>query len=154
MIGHAPADDLAGRHILYSSQVQPALVSGDIRNLPLRVAQGPCEPDRVGAVSLEDTLEQVRGDTVAVPAVGRDRRPLPAPGWPKPVFPHESGDPLAGDANAVGLQFGMDARSPIALATVLENTSDLTNEMGLGAALRCSGLIAGLPVMEPAARHA
>ena len=53
MIRHAPADDLAGRHILYRSQVQPALVSGDIRNIG--------EPDRVGAVSLEDTLEQVGG---------------------------------------------------------------------------------------------
>ena len=32
MIGHAPADDLAGGHVLDGGQVQPALVSGDIRN--------------------------------------------------------------------------------------------------------------------------
>src|SRR5688500_19942942 len=47
----------------------------------------------------------------------------------------------------------MDARSPIALTAVLENTSDLANQVGLDAALRCSCLIAGLPVMEPAACH-
>src|SRR4051794_10691304 len=34
-----------------------------------------------------------------------------------------------------------------------ENTSDLANQVGLGAALRRSVLIAGLPVMEPAACH-
>src|SRR5688500_19713575 len=45
----------------------------------------------------------------------------------------------------------MDARSPIALAAVLENASDLANQVGFGAALRRSGLSAGLPVMEPAA---
>jgi len=38
MIGHAPADDLTGGHVLDGSQVQPALVRGDIRDLPLRVA--------------------------------------------------------------------------------------------------------------------
>src|SRR3954452_7509379 len=84
---------------------------------------------------------------------GCDRRPLPAPGWPKPVFPNEPGDPLAGDADAVGLQFGMDARNPIALAAVLKDSPDLVNQVGLGAALRRSGLIAGLPVLEPTARH-
>src|SRR3954471_9929194 len=47
----------------------------------------------------------------------------------------------------------MDARRPIALTAVLENTSDLVNQVGLDAALRCSCLIAGLPVMEPAACH-
>jgi hypothetical protein len=62
--------------------------------------------------------------------------------------------PLAGDADALSPQFGMDARSPIALAAVLENAADLADEVGFGAALRRSGLTTGLPVMEPAARHA
>jgi hypothetical protein len=44
--------------------------------------------------------------------------------------------PLAGDAEALGSQFGMDARSPIALAAVLENTSDLVNQLGFDVALR------------------
>jgi hypothetical protein len=60
MVGHAPADDLACCHVLDGSQVQPALVGGHIRDIG--------EPDRVGAVSLEGALEQVRGDAVAVPA--------------------------------------------------------------------------------------
>src|SRR3954469_15710630 len=57
----APADDLAGGHVLDGGQVQPALVSGYIRNIG--------EPDRIRAISLEGALEQVRGDAVAVPAV-------------------------------------------------------------------------------------
>src|SRR3954471_22524447 len=57
------------------------------------------------------------------------------------------------DAETPSLQFGMDARRPIALTTVLENASDLVSQVGLDAVLRCSGLIAGLPVMEPAACH-
>ena len=128
MVGHAPADDLAGRHVLDGRQVQPALVRGHIRNVR--------QPDRIRAIRLEGALEQVRGDAVAVAAVGRDRRPLLAPGRSKAVFPHEPGDPLAGDADAADPQFGMDARSPIALAAVLENAPDLANEVGFGAALR------------------
>ena len=112
MVGHAPPYDLASGHVLDGRQIQPALVSGDIRDV--------CEPDRVGAVSLEDTLEQVGSDAVAMPAVGRDRRPLLAPGRPNAVFPHEPGDPLAGDVDALSPQFGMDARSPIALAALLK----------------------------------
>src|SRR5918994_900185 len=145
MIGHAPADDLAGRHVLDSGQIQPALVGGHIRNV--------CEPDRIRAIRLEGALEQVRGDAIAVPAVGRDRRPLLASRWPNAVLLHEASNPLAGDANTPDPQFGMDARSPIALAAVLEDILDLANQVGLGAALGRSGLIAGLPVMEPAARH-
>lgn len=47
----------------------------------------------------------------------------------------------------------MDARSPIALAAVLENTSDLTKQAGFDAALGRSGRIASLLIMEPAARY-
>src|SRR5687767_403075 len=61
--------------------------------------------------------------------------------------------PLAGDADAPGPQLGMDARSPRALAAILENAADSVNEVGFGAVLCRSGLIAGLPVMEPATRH-
>src|SRR4051795_5866206 len=100
MVGHAPADDLAGRHVLDGGQVQPALVGGHIRNI--------CQPDLVRAISLEGALEQVGGDAVAVPAVSRDRRPLPAPGCPKTVSLHEPGDPLAGDADPLTPQLGMD----------------------------------------------
>src|SRR4051812_44555736 len=61
MVGHAPADDLAGRHVLDGGQVQPALISRHIRNVR--------QPDRVWAIGLEGALEKVRGDAVAVPAV-------------------------------------------------------------------------------------
>ena len=69
-----------------------------------------------------------------MPAVGCDGWPLLAPWRPNAVFPHEAGDLLAGDADALGLQFGMDARSPIAPTAVPENTSDLANEVSFGAA--------------------
>jgi hypothetical protein len=88
-----------------------------------------------------------------VPAVGCDRWALPAPDRTNAVLFHQPGDTLAGDADALGLPFGMDARSSVALAAVLENASDLANEVGFDAACRCPGLIAGLPVMELAARH-
>ena len=67
------------------------------------------------------------------------------------VFLHEPGDPLAGDADTPGPQLGMDTRSPIALAAVLENAADLANQVGFGEVLGRSGLGAGLPVMKPAA---
>ena len=51
MVGHAPADDLAGRHVLDGRQVQPALVSGHIRNIR--------QPDRIRPISFEGALEQV-----------------------------------------------------------------------------------------------
>jgi hypothetical protein len=101
------------------------------------------QPDRIRLISFEGALEEVRGNAVAVPAIGCDGRLLLAPG--NAVFPHEPGDPLAGDADTPSLQLGMDSRRPIALTAVLENTSDLANQVGLDAALRCSGLIAGLP---------
>src|SRR3954447_26554611 len=123
-----PCSSRRSRGVLDGGQVQPALISRHIRNVR--------QPDRVWAIGLEGALEKVRGDAVAVPAVGRDRRPLLAPGRPNAVFPHQPGDPLAGDADAAGPQFGMDARSAIALAAVLENTPDLANEVGFGAALR------------------
>ena len=53
----------------------------------------------------------------------------------------------------MGSQFGMDARSPIALTAVLEDVPDLTNQVGFGEVLGRSGLGAGLPVLEPAACH-
>src|SRR3954447_19381772 len=115
-----PCSSRRSRGVLDGGQVQPALISRHIRNVR--------QPDRVWAIGLEGALEQVRGDAVAVPAVGRDRRPLLAPG--NAVFPHEPGDPLA---DAAGPQFGMDARSTIALAAVLENTPDLANQVGFGA---------------------
>src|SRR5687768_18517763 len=50
MVGHAPADDLAGRHVLDGSQVQPTLVSRNVGHVG--------EPDRIRAIRLEGALER------------------------------------------------------------------------------------------------
>ena len=70
MVGHAPADDLACRHVLDSSQV----------NQRSSVAMYVISASQIvfvfGRSEAEGALEQVGSDAVAVPAVSRDRRPL------------------------------------------------------------------------------
>ena len=78
-------------------------------------------------------------------------RPLLALGRPNAIFPHQAGDPLAGDADALGLQFGMDARSPIAFAALLENSPRWNKSTG-STIDACSNQSAGSRPPRP--RHA
>src|SRR5512135_2898731 len=145
VIGHAPADDLAGGYVLDGSQVQPALVGRNVGHVS--------QPDGVRTVGLEGALEEVRGDAVAVPAVGRDRGARLAPERPNTVVLHEPGDALAGGTDALGAEFSMDARCPIASAAFSENTSDLANKVGLGTGSRGPCRLGSPPLMKPAARY-
>ena len=116
-LGHRPADDLHRGQILDGGEVEPAFVSWDVGDVS--------EPDRIGRNGFEVAVEQIGRDRMGVAAVGGDRRPPPASRWTNAVLSHELDDRALRDAQAAGLQLGMDPRRAVAPLALLEYLPDL-----------------------------
>ena len=79
------------------------------------------QPDSVGRRDLEVPVQKVRGDAIAMAAVGGHRHATLTRKRVNSVLFHELGDQLAGDAVAAISQFGMDPRCAVALFALFED---------------------------------
>src|SRR3712207_4790239 len=104
MVGHAPAHDLTGGHVLDRGQVEPALASRDVADIG--------QPDGIGMIGSKVPPEQVRRHRIVMPAVGCAWNATPSLD-PKPASPHQPFDPLATDLDTLGTQLGMHAWTAI-----------------------------------------
>ena len=102
-VGHRPADDPPTEGVEHHRQVEKAGPGRDIRNVG--------HPQRIRPIHAEVTVDQIRRLAAALPA-GRDYAP-PAADPGEATGPHQPGDPLLADANALGSQLGVDARRAI-----------------------------------------
>ena len=116
-LGHRPADDLHCGEILDSSEVEPAFVGRDIRDVG--------QPDRIGDGDIELALKEIGCDGMAVAAVGSDRHAPPASRWTEPFLLHEPGNGAFRDTKAAIPKLGMDPRSTIAFLALQEDYFDL-----------------------------
>ena len=93
VVGHAPADDLAGGHVLDRGQIQPALPGRNVAEVG--------QPDRVRPLGGEVPVEQVGRDREVVAAVGGTRDAAPPARNGQAALAHEPCDPLAADPDAL-----------------------------------------------------
>src|SRR5215207_10175709 len=100
----APADDLAGGHVLDRGQVQPALAGRDVADIG--------QPDGIGVIGSKVPPQQVRHHRIVMPAVGCVWNTTPDLD-PKPACPHQPFNPLAADLDTLGAQLGMHAWTAI-----------------------------------------
>jgi len=115
MVGHAPADDLAGGHVLDRGQVEPALAGRDVADIG--------QPDSIGVIGSKVSPQQVRCHRIVMPAVGCARNMMPDLD-PKPACPHQPFDPLAADLDTLGTQLGMHAWTAVGPPTRGKDSSD------------------------------
>ena len=103
--------------------VQPAFAGrhiGDVRQ------PGFVRPRRLKAMPKE-----IGRDRMVVTAIRRHRQPALLPWHDQTLLAHEPGDPLSADAAPPGAQLGMDARTAIGLAALLEDLPDLGYQQSL-----------------------
>ena len=115
MIGHRPAHDPAAACVDHDREEQE---SG-----PGRHVSDVGDPELVGCIGLESTLDEVRCPTSRVVAA-RGPRPF-APRYPCQVhLSHQSSHSLASDMDAVLGEFGVNARCPIGATAALMDVAD------------------------------
>jgi hypothetical protein len=102
VVGHAPADDLAGGQVLDGGQVEPALVGRQVGEVG--------EPDRVRPLGREAPPEEVRRDREVVPAVGGAGRPASPPAGGQAHLAHQPRHAPARVPPALAAQLGVDPR--------------------------------------------
>src|SRR5918993_2749224 len=104
MVGHAPAHDLAGGHVLDRGQVEPALAGRNVADIG--------QPDGIGMIGSKVPPQQVRRHRIVMPAVGCAWNTTPSLDT-KPACPHQPFDPLAADLDTSGAQLGVHAWTAI-----------------------------------------
>src|SRR3954469_14356453 len=117
MVLHGPADDLAAVEIHDGGQIKPALVSVDVGDVS--------EPDEVWRSGDEVPFDQIWSDRVVMPAVGGSRSSRPRHDGADAMTAHQSLDPAAAHAVALGLQFDMNAGAAISPAIVAVDLPDV-----------------------------
>jgi hypothetical protein len=124
MIAHRPADHFPGEQVEDHGQVQPALTSrnvGDIR-----------QPDLIRLLGREIAIEQVFRHRQRMIAIGRAHTIAPRRVSPDAMSAHHPLDPFTADILALGTQFGVDARCPIAAPVISMNPPDIGQQLTIG----------------------
>ena len=105
MLGHRPADDAPTVGIEHHREIEEARPRRDIGDVR--------DPEPIGSGGGELALDEVRRRR-HLGAAPRRARPLAAVAALQPGEPKQARDPLAGAADALVAQFGMDARRAVA----------------------------------------
>ena len=115
-----PPGALAGRHILGRGDMQPAFAGRHIGDVG--------EPVFIRPDGVEMSSRKIGHDRMVVTAVRRHRQSALL-GWhDQTLLTYQSGAPLSANATTPGVQFGMDTRTAIGLAALLEDLLDLGHQ--------------------------
>jgi hypothetical protein len=108
--GHRPADDRAREAVEHRRQVERALIRSDAADVG--------EPELVRPRGAKAAADQIRRRAHAPQADGRSPAPLAPAGASQARLAHQALDPLAGDADALAAQLGVDARRAVGAAAL------------------------------------
>ena len=115
MVGHRPADDAATVHVEYDREIQKAS--------PCRHVGDVSDPDLVWTVGFELAIDEIwRRSGVAI--ANRCDDAFTSRSAFNSAFPHQSGNPLAGDLQAFVDEIGVDSRSPVGPPRVSKDRFD------------------------------
>ena len=118
---HGPADDAAAERVERDGQIQEAGPRGNVRDIG--------HPQHVRALGREVAVDQI-GRLPCTVTNGRLDEPAAADAG-KTCLAHQTGDALLTDADALVLEFGMDARRPIRAFRGRINRADTLDQHGI-----------------------